>query len=140
MSLLRENENYIAICKLKHNLAIRLTDISERERILFESGEVVIMEVFEQAYGKQVNLGLFIRAMIGLDSEYLDGQTFSANQIRFVNVVIEYLIQNGVMDAGKLYESPFTHFSAESVDGIFQDRELNKIISILAMIRGNAAA
>ncbi len=148
MSFLQANENHIAIHKLKHNVAITPTDISELERILFESGEVVTRQVFEQAYGKQDSLGLFIRTLIGLDreaakrafSEYLDGQTFNANQIRFVNLVIEYLTRNGVMDAGKLYESPFTDFSTEGVDGLFQDRETNKIISILEMIRENAAA
>lgn len=86
--------------------------------------------------------------MIGLDREaarqafstYLEGQSFNANQIRFVNRVINYLTQNGVMDAGKLYESPFTDFSAEGIDGVFRDQETDRIISILEKIRENAAA
>jgi type I restriction enzyme, R subunit len=148
MSFLQENENHIALHKLKHNVAITPSDISELERILFESGEVVTKEAFEQAYGRQESLGLFIRKLIGLDREaakqafndYLDGQTFNANQIRFVNLTIDYLTQNGVMDAGKLYETPFTDFSAEGVDGVFKNQEADKIISILERIRENAAA
>ncbi len=148
MSFLQENQNHITIHKLKHNLAITPSDLGELERILFESGQVVTKEAFEQAYGKQERLGLFIRRLIGLDreaakrafNEYLDGQTFTANQINFVNLIIDYLTQNGVMDAGKLYEPPFTNFSAAGVDGIFKDQEADKIISILEMIRENAAA
>jgi type I restriction enzyme R subunit len=148
MSFLQENENHITIHKLKHNTAITPSDISELERILFESGEVVTKEAFEQAYGKQENLGLFIRRLIGLDreaakqafNEYLDGQAFNANQIRFVNLIIDYLTQNGVMDAGKLYEPPFTDFSAEGVDGVFKNQEADRIVSILEQIRENAAA
>ena len=105
-------------------------------------------KAFEQAYGKQERLGLFIRKLIGLDreaakqafNEYLDGQTLNANQIRFINLVIDYLTQNGVMEAGKLYESPFTDFSAGGVDGVFRNQEADRIISILERIRENAAA
>ncbi len=148
MSFLQGNERHIAIHKLKHNVAITPSDIGELERIFFESGEVVTKEAFEQVYGKQKSLGLFIRKLIGLDreaakkafNEYLDSQIFNANQIRFINLIIDYLTQNGVMDAGKLYEPPFTNFSASGVDGVFRDQETDKIISILEKIRENAAA
>jgi hypothetical protein len=44
------------------------------------------------------------------------------------------------MDAGKLYEPPFTDFSAEGLDGVFKGKEADKIVSILEQIRENAAA
>jgi type I restriction enzyme R subunit len=148
LSFLKENENHIAIHKLKHNAPITKSDIAELERILFESGELAPKEAFEKAYGKQESLGLFIRKLIGLDreaakqafNEYLNGQVFNANQIRFVNLIIDYLTQNGAMDAGKLYEPPFTDFSASGLDGVFKEQEANRIVSILEMIRENAAA
>ncbi|WP_313954968.1 type I restriction-modification enzyme R subunit C-terminal domain-containing protein [Nostoc sp. FACHB-145] len=49
--------------------------------------------------------------MVGLDrnaakeafGKYLQGSSFNATQIRFVETIIDYLTQNGVMDAGLLY-------------------------------------
>jgi type I restriction enzyme, R subunit len=84
-------------------VAITLTDISELERILLESGQFVTKEAFEPTYRRQKSLGLFIRKLIGLEREeakqafnaYLDGQSFTANQIRFVKLVIDYLTQSG---------------------------------------------
>lgn len=59
---------------------------------------------------------LFIRQLVGLDrntakvtfAQYLEGSNFNANQIRFVENIIDYLTQNGVMNPGLLYEPPFT--------------------------------
>jgi type I restriction enzyme R subunit len=51
--------------------------------------------------------------------EYLDNKTLTANQIRFIDFIIDYLTQNGVMEPGLLYESPFTDFSVAGLDGVF---------------------
>ncbi len=51
---------------------------------------------------------------MGLDREaakrafdgFLSGKNLTANQIQFINLVIDYLTQAGWMSAGQLYESP----------------------------------
>ena len=148
MHFLKMHENHIAINKLKHNVPITPTDVRELERLLFESGEVGDREDFEKSFGKQENLGEFIRRLVGLDREaakqafgdYLNDSTFTANQIRFINQIIDYLMQNGVMDPAMLYESPYTDYSPEGLDGVFQDTQASKIVEILTTIRKNAAA
>ncbi len=93
MQFLKTEENHIALQKLKRNKPITPLDISELERIFFESGDFGTKEDFENAYGKQVNLGLFIRNLVGLDrqeakrafNDFLDGQKYNSNQIEFVN-------------------------------------------------------
>lgn len=145
---LKEHQDHIAIHKLKRNVAMTPADIKELERIFFESGEIGTREDFEKTYGKQENLGLFIRKLVGLDREaakeafgaYLSRKTLSANQIRFIDRIIDYLTQNGVMDAGMLYEPPFTDFSPTGLDGVFNDDDAERIVSILNVIRLNAAA
>ena len=105
-------------------------------------------EDFERAYGKQEQLGLFIRRLIGLDreaakeafGEYLTRKNLSANQIRFINHIIDYLTQNGVMDAGLLYAAPFTDYSTSGLDGVFNDSDASRIVSILEVIRETAVA
>jgi len=34
------------------------------------------------------------------------GRTLTASQLDFINLIVTYLTDNGVMDAGQLYESP----------------------------------
>jgi len=59
---------------------------------------------------------------VGLDRQaakrafdgFLAGKTLTANQIQFVNLVVDYLTQAGWMTAAHLYESPFTDFSPNS--------------------------
>jgi len=88
-------------------------------------------------------LGLFVREMIGLDREaakrafdgFLAGKTLTANQIQFVNLVIDYLIQSGWMSPAQLYESPFTDFSPRGVEGVFDSAEVTHLLSILETIR-----
>jgi len=61
-------------------------------------------------------LGLFVHSLVGLDRataveamlDFLNNKTLCANQIEFINMIIEYLIQHGAMTAAQLYESPFT--------------------------------
>lgn len=148
LSFLREHESHITLQKLKRNVPITASDIKELERILFEADGVGTKEEFEKAYGKQEQLGLFIRKLIGLDRQaakrafrdYLDTKTLTANQIRFIDLIIEYLTQNGVMDPSLLYEAPFTDYSMKGLDGVFQDSEAQGIVSILNSIHEAAVA
>lgn len=147
LNFLKEHETHIALQKLKRNIPITATDIAELERILFQSG-VGTREDFEKAYGKQEQLGLFIRKMIGLDkqaakrafSEYLDRKTLTANQIRFIDLIIDYLSSNGVIEAELLYEPPFTDYSPSGLDGVFSDADANGIVAILSSIKNAAVA
>jgi type I restriction enzyme, R subunit len=148
MSFLRAHENHIALQKLKRNIPVTASDIGELERILFQTDGVGSREDFEKAYGKQEHLGLFIRKLIGLDKQaakrafrdYLESKTLTANQIRFIDLIIDYLTQNGVMDPSLLYEAPFTDYSSKGLDGMFNDGEASGIVSILNSIHEAAVA
>jgi type I restriction enzyme R subunit len=148
MQFLKDEENHIAIEKLKRNRPITPSDISELERIFFESGGLGTKEDFENAYGKQDNLGIFIRSLVGLDrqeakrafNDFLDGQRYNSNQIEFVNMIINYLTKNGIMEAQLLYQPPYTNYDSNGLSGLFSDAEATKIVEILEAIKQNAAA
>lgn len=70
----------------------------------------------------------------------MDTKTLTANQIRFIDLIIEYLTQNGIMDPSLLYEAPFTDYSSKGLDGVFQDSEAQGIVSILNSIQEAAVA
>jgi type I restriction enzyme R subunit len=148
MHFLKAEENHIALEKLKRNIPITQSDINELERIFFESGNLGTKEEFESAYGKQEQLGIFIRSLVGLDrqeakrafNDFLDGQRYNSNQIEFVNMIIDYLTKNGIMEAELLYQPPYTNYSSNGLSGIFSDNEATKIVEILEAIKQNAAA
>lgn len=58
---------------------------------------------------------MFLRSLSGLErqaaesafSTFQQGKTFTSEQIRFVNMIIDFLARNGTIDIGALYESPF---------------------------------
>jgi type I restriction enzyme, R subunit len=93
-------------------------------------------------------LGLFIRKLIGLDKQaakrafgdYLDRQNLTANQIRFIDLIVDYLSRNGIIEAELLYEPPFTDYSPSGLDGVFSDVDANGIVAILSSIRNAAVA
>lgn len=135
---IRENENHVAIAKLKRNAPLTESDLESLEQMLFGAQEIESRDRFEEVYGKDVSLKLFIRKLVGLDrnaakqafATYLEGGNFSANQIRFVENIIDYLTQNGVMDPGLLYEADFTGHD-DGLDGFFEDDDADQIISLV---------
>jgi type I restriction enzyme R subunit len=135
---IRGNENHLAIAKLKRNAPLTESDLESLEQMLFGAQEIESRDRFEEVYGKDVSLKLFIRQLVGLDrnaakqafATYLEGGNFSANQIHFVENIIDYLTQNGVMDPGLLYEADFTGHD-DGLDGFFEDDDADQIISLV---------
>jgi type I restriction enzyme R subunit len=68
------------------------------------------------------------------------GRAATANQIEFVNLIIDHLTQRGWMDPALLYESPFTDFSPRGVEGLFGPAQVTALISTLDTIRQRAVA
>jgi YhcG PDDEXK nuclease domain/EcoEI R protein C-terminal len=93
-------------------------------------------------------LGLFIRSLVGLDREaakqafgdFLSASTASANQIEFINLIIDHLTHHGIMDPGLLYESPFTDINAQGLEGVFSQPQVDSLVIVLEQIRTAATA
>lgn len=89
-----------------------------------------------------------MRSLIGLEREaakaalgvFLNGKTWSANQIEFVNLIVNHLTEHGVMEAARLYESPFTDLTPRGPEGLFDDLQIEGLLSILAEIKARALA
>jgi type I restriction enzyme R subunit len=143
---LKANENQIAVLKLRRNEPLTPTDLAELEHLLLEAGIALSSEIDQlRAAG---GLGVFVRSLIGLDREaakrafegFLAGKPLSANQIEFVDMMIDHLTERGVMEPRLLYESPFTDVDPLGVEGVFKPNEVAEVIDILARVRKSAAA
>ena len=146
MAFVSAQRHHPAVLKLRLNQPLTPADVQALESLLYDLGGEGSRAQFERTYGKPDSLGAFIRKLVGLDREaaknafgkYLADTQYNATQIRFINQIIDYLTQNGTMDAGLLYEQPFTNYSALGLDGLFPETEAVDIVQILAMINRNA--
>ncbi len=141
----RENKHHITISKLNTNQPITEGEIEELQRILFDGGDRGTYEKYQEVYGDQP-LGKFIRSIVGLDicaaqqvfSSFLQSGNFSADQMKFIDTIIQHLNRNGTIDKRLLFEPPFTDSNDQGLVGIFEDQEAVKIISLLDSINRNA--
>jgi type I restriction enzyme R subunit len=146
-AFLREHLDHVVIVKLRMNKPLTASDLSELERLINESGTADpddIRRAAEEARG----LGIFVRSLVGLDrsaakealSGFINGKTFSANQLEFINLVLDHLTEHGVVEPARLYESPFTDLTPRGPDGLFKVRELDELMQALDAVRATAVA
>jgi type I restriction enzyme R subunit len=114
LQFLKAHENDAVIRKLRWNEPLTPSDLAELEAMLVEAGTGSAEDV-ERAKQESTGLGLFVRSLVGLDREaakhafgsFLHENALGANQIEFVNLIIDHLTQCGWMPPSALYESPF---------------------------------
>ena len=141
------HEDHIAVHKLRTNIPLTKTDLRELERILLESGTATPDDVTKAKEASQ-GLGLFVRSLVGMEREaaknamnaFLKGRTPTANQIEFLEEVVNHLTANGVMDAARLYEAPYTYIHPQGVEGVFESPQVDELISILEEVKNRAIA
>lgn len=144
---LLQHLDHVAVAKLRMNRPLTSSDLSELERLLGESragGPEDIRRAAEDAEG----LGLFVRSLVGMDraaakealARFTNGKTLSANQLEFVNLIVDHLTEHGVVEAARLYESPFTDVTPHGPDDLFKPAELDELLRSLDAIRATAVA
>ena len=144
---LRSHQNQMVIFKLRNNKQLTETDLSELETILLENG-LGNAEDLDRAKQESQGLGLFVRSLIGLDREvakqefgkFLADKTLNANQIEFINMIIDYLTEHGAIEPARLYESPFTDFASQGIDSLFTSSQVDELFDLLDDVYTKAAA
>lgn len=71
---------------------------------------------------------------------FITRKTLTANQLEFVNLIIDHLTEHGVMQPARLYESPFTDLTPRGPDLLFEPVELDALISAIEAVRATATA
>lgn len=117
-SYLKEHQNDECIKKIKNNEVLTEKDIKELDEIVNKT--LGSKETYEKGYeGKP--LTVLIRSINGLDmnvaktlfSQFLDEKKYNANQIYFINQIIEYIVENGYMeDITILKSAPFNSYGS----------------------------
>ena len=102
----------------------------------------------ERAAEEARGLGLFVRSLVGLDHQaakeamtgFIADKTLSANQLEFINLVLEHLTAHGTVEPERMYESPFTDLAAQGPDGLFQPTDVDELVRSLDAVRATAVA
>jgi type I restriction enzyme, R subunit len=143
-SYIRKNKDYLVIHKIQNNVQITHDELTLLEKMLFE-GEIGSREDYRKEYGN-LPLGKFIRSILGLDksaanqlfSEFIQTGNLTANQITFINNIINFLTKNGMIEKSMLFEPPFTDINDQGITGVFDEVQVVKIIRIIDNVNQNA--
>jgi type I restriction enzyme R subunit len=71
---------------------------------------------------------------------FLTGKVLAANQIEFVNLIVNHLTEHGVMETALLYESPFTDLTPRGPDGLFSSGQVDELVRVLDAVHATAVA
>ncbi|PAA96783.1 restriction endonuclease subunit R [Serratia fonticola] len=101
----------------------------------------VSLEVLNEFYGRTADqLHLTVREIIGLDAQAIEDHfksflhthpTLTAQQVRFINLLKNYIAQHGSIVIDTLYDAPFTSVSHEGIDGVFTPDDVGELIAVL---------
>jgi type I restriction enzyme R subunit len=134
------------VAKVRSASPLTTADIAELQRILVASG-IGDDATFAEATEKAGSFGLFIRSIVGLDraaakaafADFLDEKRYSRNQIQFVNLIIDELTDRGIVEAARVYESPYDAIAPEGPEAIFVEADLDLLFNALTQIVTSAS-
>ena len=132
-SYLNNHLDHLVIHRLRTNQPLTDADLKGLESTLVEigegDGELLLSGLLART--EVPSLAHFVRSLVGLDrsaaqsafSEFLNDQSLTPPQIRFVEMVIDQLTARGIMHASALYEPPFSNLHTDGPEVLFGGKE-----------------
>jgi type I restriction enzyme R subunit len=143
---LKQNLGEAAVAKVRSGQPLTPDDIEDLQRILVAAG-IGDDKSFAEASRNAGSFGLFIRSIVGLDraaakaafADFLDDKRYSRNQIEFVNLIIDELTDRGVVEAARVYETPYDGVAPEGPEAIFVESDLFRIFAAIETFKKTAS-
>jgi type I restriction enzyme R subunit len=127
--------------KIRQGEAIVDHELKTLTSTILTSHPGVSLELLNEFYGRTAEqLHITVRELIGLDPKAIEDHfknflhahpTLTAQQVRFMNLLKNYIAEHGSILVDKLYEAPFTSVSHEGIDGVFSMDDANDLIAVL---------
>jgi type I restriction enzyme R subunit len=142
---LKKHLGEASVAKVRSGEPLTDGDLADLQRILVSAG-IGGDETFAEASRQAGSFGLFIRSLVGLDrvaakgafADFLDDKRYSRNQIHFVNLIIDELTTRGVVEARRVYESPYDGVAPEGPEVMFVEEDLDRLFTTLRELLENA--
>jgi len=143
---LKAHEDHLALQRLKRSQPLTPTDLAELEQMLVQAGGTP--EMITKVSAGCPSLGVFIRSLVGMDrdavyqafNEFISGSTATPDQLEFIELIVSELTANGVVEARRLYESPFLDISPQGPEALFPEAKVDRMFQILEEFKKRAAA
>ncbi|MGW1148504.1 type I restriction endonuclease subunit R, partial [Streptomyces sp. NPDC002454] len=144
---LRAHEDHLAIQKIHRNRQITASDLSELERIFLDAGIGTEADL-DRTRNADGGLGIFLRSLTGLEHEaarnafedFQRGRIFSSAQLRYVDLLVDYVARNGMADVAVLYDPPFSALAPRGPEDLFDEADIDSMASVIKSIRATAVA
>ncbi|MGH1491343.1 MAG: DEAD/DEAH box helicase family protein [Acidimicrobiales bacterium] len=135
---LKQNLGETTVAKVRSGEPLTTADLDDLQRILVAAG-IGDDSTFEEASERAGNFGLFIRSIVGLDraaakasfAEFLDDKRYSKNQIEFVNLIINELVDRGTVSATRIYETPYIAIAPQGPETMFGSADVDRIFEVI---------
>lgn len=143
-NFIKKNRHHLVIDKLYKNIPITQQELKVLEEF-FNQEKFNLSEIEKEYNG--ISLGIFVRKILGLDidaankhfAQFIQDENLNANQMLFVQKIIDYLSKNGILEKSMLTQPPFTDYSDEGIMGVFEDSsKIFKIIQLIDDVNNNA--
>ncbi|MBJ7579365.1 DEAD/DEAH box helicase family protein [Devosia sp. MC532] len=142
---LLEHEDNLTLQKLRRGLPLTKVDLEQLEALLLAAG-VGDKAQIEKAAELSSGLGRFIRSLVGLEraavaaefSNFIASGTVTADQVEFVELVIEHLTEKGTMDPRLLYASPFKDIAPSGPEQVFTIEHTDRLFELIEKINTSA--
>ena len=137
-SFLREHLNEGAVHKIYTNQPLVAADIDELQSLFVAAGVGSLADI-ETAAGRAGSFGAFVRSLTGIHRSgakaalrgFSTRTTYSADQIKFVNLIIDYLTENGIVPAERIYAPPFVDVSPSGPEELFDEDDLDAVFDLI---------
>lgn len=127
--------------KIHNGETIGESDLKTLTSTILTTNPGVSLDVLNEFYGRTADqLDVTVREIIGLDPQAVEEHfkqflhahpTLTAQQVRFMNLLKNYIAQHGSIIVETLYDAPFTSVSHEGIDGVFKPDDVGELITVL---------
>lgn len=112
---LKEHQNDLVVHKLRNNKPLTENDFKHTEKLLWH--DLGTKEEYQKVFGEEPLLKL-VAGLVGLErtaanqlfSEFITDQSLNSNQLEFVDLVVNHVIENGMLDKTALNDHPFSKY------------------------------
>lgn len=127
--------------KIREGQALDEFELTTLTSTILTSHPGVSLEVLNDFYGRTAKqLHITVREIIGLDPQTIEEHfkvflhahpKLKAQQVRFINLLKNYIAKHGSIIVDKLYEPPFDSISHEGIDGVFAPADVEELVAVL---------
>ena len=133
---LQEHRNDLVVHKLRSNLPLTTSDYKHLETLLWR--DLGTKEEYTETFGSEP-LMVLVAKLVGLEqeaanklfSEFLSDQSLNSNQMAFVKLVVNHVIENGMIDKELFNSHPFNQYG--SIISLF-DGKIDKVKGLVQVI------